>query len=116
MPHPRCFSEHLGVPSPQLGNRHGLERCHILGDVHTFLLSCRTPNHQPSVNSEHGKNAHLKVGFGGIPQILGSERNLSKSAKTQPELPGFGWAAEVTDPALASSAMFALPLIYKPQD
>jgi hypothetical protein len=41
---------------------------------------------------------------------------LSKFEKSQPELPGFRGAAEVTDPALVGSAMFALPLIRKPQD
>jgi hypothetical protein len=68
------------------------------------------------VNSEHGKNAHLKAGFGGIPQILGPGKNFSKSAKSQPELPGFRGAPEVTGPALVGSAMSVLPFIRKPQD
>jgi hypothetical protein len=41
---------------------------------------------------------------------------LSKSEKSQPELPGFQGALEVTDPALTGSAMSALPLIGNPQD
>jgi hypothetical protein len=52
----------------------------------------------------------------GIPEIPGPGKNLSKSGKFQPELPGFGWAPEVTHPALVGSAMSALPFIRKPQD
>jgi len=52
----------------------------------------------------------------GIPEILRPEKNLSKSAKSEPELPGFERAPEVTHPALVGSAMAALPLIGKPQD
>jgi hypothetical protein len=38
------------------------------------------------------------------------------AAKSQPELPGFQRAPEVTDPALTGSAMSALPLIGNPKD
>jgi hypothetical protein len=54
--------------------------------------------------------------LGGIPELPGPVKNLSKSAKSQPELPGFGRTPEVTHPALAGSATSALPLIGKPKD
>jgi hypothetical protein len=43
-------------------------------------------------------------------------RNLSKSEKSETELPGFGLPSEVTDPVLAGGATSALPLIRKLQD
>jgi hypothetical protein len=50
------------------------------------------------------------------PEIPGSGKNVSKSEKSQPELPGFGWEREVTDLLWRSGAMSAPPLIEKPQD
>src|SRR5438132_12352024 len=41
--------------------------------------------------------------LGGISEILGPLKNLPKSDQSQPELPGFQCAPEVTDPALTAA-------------
>jgi hypothetical protein len=88
--------------------------------IQNHVIAIRTPDRTDRQLGLMGgatsirRSFQMKVEMRPLASIQPYENN--PPAKSQPELPGFGCTPEVTHPALAGSAMSALPLIGKPKD